>query len=263
MNEKKNGSSECPNMRRRFRPLLFKVCIGVLLITSSLVTLTGMHSKSSMQSQNGVDQKKNERFDNLVRADFFAGMDGDKAAFDRAMKLCADTLAKNPKHAGAMVWQGAGLVHLASLAFEKGDNNKGGELWERGLKEMDDAVNLEPKSLEVLIPRGATLLEASRSLPFPSQARALLEKGVNDYEMVLELQQPYFDKLSVHARAELLFGLGEGWYRLANKEKAHIYLSRVVKECQGSGLEDQAKRMLNESKLPMMQKTQSCVGCHA
>ena len=40
-----------------------------------------------------------ERFDSLVRSDFFAGMAGDKAAMNRAMKLCKGTIAKNPKHA--------------------------------------------------------------------------------------------------------------------------------------------------------------------
>lgn len=42
-----------------------------------------------------------ERFDSLVRSDFFAGMAGDKAAMNRAMKVCKGTIAKNPKHAGA------------------------------------------------------------------------------------------------------------------------------------------------------------------
>ncbi len=34
-----------------------------------------------------------QRFDFKVREDMFAGMDGDGAAFDRAMKLIAETLA--------------------------------------------------------------------------------------------------------------------------------------------------------------------------
>ena len=42
-----------------------------------------------------------QRFDFKVREDMFAGMDGDTAAFDRAMKLIADTLAREPDHAEA------------------------------------------------------------------------------------------------------------------------------------------------------------------
>jgi hypothetical protein len=50
---------------------------------------------------------------------------------------------------------------------------------------MDDAVTLEPENVAVLIPRGATLLEASREVPIAGQARALLARGVADYEQVL------------------------------------------------------------------------------
>ena len=45
------------------------------------------------------------RFDELVRADFFAGVAGDAAAMDRAMRLIEETLAKNPRHPEALVWR--------------------------------------------------------------------------------------------------------------------------------------------------------------
>lgn len=41
-------------------------------------------------------QITNERFDLLVRDDFFAGFAGDQAALDRVMKTCEDALA-NPR----------------------------------------------------------------------------------------------------------------------------------------------------------------------
>src|ERR1700730_1467701 len=85
-----------------------------------------------------------ERFDYLVRADFFAGMAGDAAAMDRAMKVCEDALAKNPKHAEAMVWHGGGLVFKAGQAFRTGNVERGVPLWTSGLKEMADAVALAP-----------------------------------------------------------------------------------------------------------------------
>lgn len=77
------------------------------------------------------------RSDYLVRADFFAGLRGEWPAFDRAMKLCEDTLAKNPRHAEVLVWHGSGLLYLAGQAFEAGDVPGGQDLWERGLSEMD------------------------------------------------------------------------------------------------------------------------------
>ena len=55
-------------------------------------------------------QLATQRFDYLVRADFFAGAAGDEARLARAMELCERTLADNPKHPEAMVWHGAGLL---------------------------------------------------------------------------------------------------------------------------------------------------------
>ena len=207
-----------------------------------------------------AQQKAEKRFDYLVRADFFAGLAGDEAALDRAMKVCEETLAKNPKHAEAMVWHGGGLLFISSKYFQKGDVQKGMQLWNRGIKEMDEAVALEPDNIGVLIPRGATLIPASRFVRSPDESIALLQKGVNDYERVLQIQKAYFANLSGHARGELLFGLAEGWQRLGNAEKSRNYFQRIVNEAQGSERQKQAKAFLDTGTLPA--STQSCTGCH-
>ena len=49
--------------------------------------------------QNPAATAPPERFDFVVRADFFAGFQGDTARFDRAMARCDEELAKNPDHA--------------------------------------------------------------------------------------------------------------------------------------------------------------------
>ena len=85
-----------------------------------------------------------ERFDFKVREDFFKGFAGDRAAFDRGMKTCEDILATNPKHAEALVWHGGGVFYQSGQLFAKGDATKGMELYNRGLKEMEDAVALGP-----------------------------------------------------------------------------------------------------------------------
>jgi tetratricopeptide (TPR) repeat protein len=202
-----------------------------------------------------------ERFDYLVRADFFAGFAGDQAAFERGMKVCSDTLAKNPNHAEALVWHGGGLLFIAGQAFQKADIRKGTELWDAGLKEMDRAVELEPNNVGVLIPRGATLLEVSRFVPEKAAQRALLEKAVGDYEKVLELQKPYFQTLSGHARGELLYGLAEGWLRLGNTDKARGYFQRIANECKDSGRQPQAAAWLEKGTLAGTEPM-SCTGCH-
>lgn len=219
--------------------------------------------EASTQSQSSMSgSNSRERFDFLVRGDFFAGFAGDQAALDRGMRACEDALAKNPNHAEALVWRGGGLVFLAGQSFQKGDIRKGVELWDRGLREMDRAVEIEPRSVAVLIPRGASLLTASRFVQDKAAGRELLEKAVGDYEKVLELQKAYFARLSGHARGELLFGLAEGWVRLGDTEKARAYFQRIISECKDSGRHPQAAAWLDKGTLagtnPM-----SCTGCHA
>src|SRR5258708_2410282 len=81
-----------------------------------------------------------DRLDLKVRNYFFAGFAGNGTALVKGMKMCEDALAENPKHAEAMVWHGAGLYVQAGKAFQGGDQQKGMELYQRGMKELDEAV---------------------------------------------------------------------------------------------------------------------------
>lgn len=202
-----------------------------------------------------------ERFDYVVRADFFAGMAGDQEAFDRAMKACETKLAKQPKHAEALVWHGGGLVFRSGQYFQKGDFQTGASLWQRGLEEMNEAGTIEPNNVAVLIPRGATLLNASKFERNPVEARKQLQTAVNDYENVLRLQSAYFDKLSTHARGELLVGLVEGWQRLGETTKAQAYADRIKREVDDPKFKyiERAQARLENKPTERM----SCTGCHA
>ena len=254
-------------IERSTAEILKKLIIAAFIAASSslffdgrAVGETAQETSTKAQSPPTVSDSR-ERFDFLVRADFFAGFAGDQAALERGMKVCEDTLARNPNHAEALVWHGGGLVFIAGQAFQKADIRKGVELWDRGLKEMDRAVELEPRNVGVLIPRGATLLPASRFVQDKAAGRAVLEKGVGDYEKVLDLQKPYFARLSGHARGELLFGLAEGWARLGNTEKARAYFQRIVSECKDSGRQPQAAAWLEKGSLAGTE-AMSCTGCH-
>src|SRR6266404_4849744 len=207
------------------------------------------------------EKEQTDEFDRLVREDFLAGLAGDRVAFDRAMKLCAETLAQNPKHARALVWHGSGLVFLATQAFAARDLPSGTNFWQQGMAEMDGAVALEPEHVGVLLPRGRTLLGVSRHAPDAAQARALLQTGVGDYEKALQLQKPRFQSLSLHARGELLFGLADGWHRLGSTNRAGFYFQRVIEQCDGSAYADQARVWLGTrdlSALPDSPQTAAC-----
>jgi tetratricopeptide (TPR) repeat protein len=201
-----------------------------------------------------------QRFDYLVRGDFFAGVAGDEARLNKAIELCEHTLEQNPAHAEALVWHGASLLVRASQAFQKGDGATGGPLFARGLKEMTDAVTLAPDNPGVLIPRGAVLLEATRGMP-PDMGRPLLESAVRNYEHALDIQAPIFNTLGDHAKGEMLFGLAEGWNRLGDKDKARTYFERLLADAPTSGQTAKGREWMATGVVPKSNGT-SCVGCH-
>jgi len=201
-----------------------------------------------------------QRFDLVVRNDFFAGFGGDPARLQKAMDTCERALADNPKNAEALVWHGSGLAFQGGMAFQKGDMRTGGELWARGTQEMDDAVAIAPDNVGVLIPRGAMLLQATQGMQ-PQMARPLIVKALGDYERVLAIQEPIFAALGDHPKGELLFGLAEGYSRLDQPEKARRYFDRLVKDAPGSGQTPKAKQWLADGTLPKNAGL-TCVGCH-
>jgi tetratricopeptide (TPR) repeat protein len=208
----------------------------------------------------GQVQKSEERFDEVVRDDFFAGMGGDSARFERAMKTCEEALAKNPKNASAMVWHGAGVYVRGGVMINKGDFANGKPMADRGVKEMADAVALDPENVQTRIPRAAIFISAARRMD-DTYSKSILELAVGDYEKVLQIEKSYFDSLPTHSKGELLGGLADGYRRLGNYDKATQLLERMVKEMPGTQYQTQAKRWLVD--LPKVDKQDRfCIGCH-
>ena len=201
-----------------------------------------------------------QRFDTVVRNDFFAGFAGNREALDRGMKRCEEILAADSKQAEVMVWHGSGVFFRSGEAAKAGDYPKAVELYQRGLAEMDVAVALAPEDVAVLIPRGATLLAASQGIP-GDNGKELLKTGLADYEKVYQLQKPYFDTLSGHARGELLFGLAEGYQRLGDAARAREWFEKLaaVTDPENGHLK-QAQAYLESGKL---NGAAACAGCHA
>ncbi len=213
-----------------------------------------------LAAQAGTSSPAGQRFDFVVRSDFFAGFAGDDARLQKGMEACERTLAEQPQHAEAMVWHGSGLIYEAGQAFQKGDPETGGALWSKGLAEMRTAVSLAPDDVGVRIPRGAMLLQVTRFMP-PERAKPLIETALDDYEHVLAIQEPYFATLGDHPKGELLFGLAEGYSRLGQPDRARAYFERLTKDAPSSGQAPKAKQWLADGTLPP-QKGLGCVGCH-
>lgn len=225
------------------------------MILSFILTFAAFLGQASSRPAPAAD-----RFDYMVRADFFAGVAGDEARLEKAIDLCERTLAQNPKHAEALVWHGGSLLVQSSFAFRKGDMATGGPLFDRGLKEMNDAVGLAPDNPGVLIPRAAVLFEATKGMP-PDMSRPLLQSAIANYEHVLAIQAPYFNALGDHGKGELLFGLAEGYARLGQAGKTRAYFERLITDAPTSGQTEKAREWMATGTIPSARGT-SCVGCH-
>jgi tetratricopeptide (TPR) repeat protein len=201
-----------------------------------------------------------DRFDYKVRNYFFAAFSGDTVSLDKGMKICEDLLAADSKNAPALVWHGAGLFFKSGQSFRSGNQKTGMDLWQRGLKEMDDAASIAPDDLQVRIPRGAVLLTASRTVPSADLARPLIEKGVADYEKAYSIQGPDLSGLGTHPRGELLIGLADGYSRLGNQEKAQQWFERIHQELPGTPYDKSAQTWLETKTLAPAQG--GCLGCH-
>jgi hypothetical protein len=202
-----------------------------------------------------------ERFDLKVREDFFAGMFGDTARLDAALRQTEEILRRNPRHAAALVWHGSGLITRAANAWTAGRNAEGERLWRQGIREMDRARAIAPNDLGVKIGRSAVLIGMSQAGWDPSdrRARTLLQSAIDDYEIVYAIQSPGLMSLSQHSRCELLFGLAAGWSRLDRAAKAGFYLERILEACRDSTYALEARDYLDA---PARRIDHNCIGCH-
>jgi hypothetical protein len=202
-----------------------------------------------------------QRFDFKVREDMFAGMDGDSAAFDRAMKLIADTLSADPDHAEALVWRGDARLFRAGQAFQRGAVAEGQTLAAQGIADMDRAVSLAPDSIAVRIPRATGLLPFARGMrPFNrAEADRLTRTAIGDFEFTVATSTPRWSKLGEHGRGELLGALADGWLALGETTKANAYLDRMTSELPGTPYAKNAavRRADRAAKVPL-----TCLGCH-
>jgi pimeloyl-ACP methyl ester carboxylesterase len=221
----------------------------------------GTEAVSGLWRQLAGGEKAVVRFDFKVREDMFAGMDGDRESFDRAMKTIADTLAADPDHAQALVWRGDGRLFLAGQAFRRGEIAEGRRLSGDGVADMMRAVKIAPDDLAVRIPRATGLAPFAVGIrPYDRAAADRLTRiALEDFEFALKASTPHWGKLDEHDRGELLGALAESWLQLGDGAKAGPYLDRMIAELPGTPYAVNAalRRANATSKKPL-----TCLGCH-
>src|SRR5438105_570261 len=129
-----------------------------------------------------------QRFEDLRAKDLQAALRGNSEDVERLMQIIEEALAINPRNAKAKVTHGIGLLRRSGDAAQKGEFESSAKLYQTAIDEMEQAVQLAPDDAAVRVPRGATLITASRVLP-PQMARPLLETGLSDFEKVLKVQE--------------------------------------------------------------------------
>jgi hypothetical protein len=233
--------------------------LGTFALTATLLALLFASMLFVAVSPAAEEPAPPPRFEDLVRADFFAGFRGDTARLDRGMQLCETTLAADPAHPDALVWHGAGLMFLAGRAAAAQDPVTARARVKQGLAEMDRAVAIAPDSLSVMLVRAVVLSSAAPRMRDQEAARAALQSAVGGFERAFTIQQPYFDRLSVHSRGELLAGLAESYARLGDMTKARVYLERMVNDLPDTPYQARARAWLEDG---AESGQLTCLTCH-
>ena len=201
------------------------------------------------------------RFDYVVRGDFFLGFTGNANALQRGRETTEKVLAEDPNHAEALVWHGSGTMFQAGQEFQKGNTQRGMELFQRGVEETDRAVQLSPDKVGVRIPRGSTLIGTVRVMGDNPMRPALLERARDDFQHSFDLQEQRLDQLGTHPLGELLQNLGDIYSRLGDVEKAAKYYGMLQARLPGTEYARRAAEwMKTRQTLPAAQA--QCVGCH-
>jgi hypothetical protein len=195
-----------------------------------------------------------------VRNDFFAGATGDAAALERAMAATERALAENGGNAQALSVHGFGNVIVGGQAYQKGDAARGGDLLQRGLAEMNQAVALAPSDGLVRALRGILLQQVSRQTPPPMQP-PMLESARSDFQFLFDAQAGKLDELGTHRLGELLQALGDVHSRQGRVPDAERYYTMIRQKLPGTEYDRRAAEWL-QTKQPLPAERTACVGCH-
>ena len=200
------------------------------------------------------------RFDIAVRNDLLAGLSGNSQALDRGMAACEKILAENPKDVDALVWHGIGTLILSRLELQKGNGQGAMEQAQKGIAEMDRAVEMEPGNLGVRISRGAALREATHEMP-PFMSDPLLEKARGDFQYTFDLQKDNLPPAE-HPLGELLQALGDIYSRQGKQDDAAKYYGLLKDRLPATEYGKRAAEWL-KTRQPLPAERSGCVGCHA
>lgn len=222
-------------------------------------SLTVFALAAALLLASAVPAQQTGRFDERVRDLFFSGFAGDPASLRRGMAIVEDVLEAYPDHAQALVWQASGWLFRSGQAFQQRDFGRGMSLFDKSVEQFSRAVSLAPDDVGVLIPRASSFLETARFVAHAPTRSMLLETAIGDFLKVHELQKPYFRSLATHSRGELLGAIADALWQMEERDRARVFLRRMVSELPASPYALAAQRQLDR---PGTTVRLTCLGCH-
>ncbi len=197
-----------------------------------------------------------------AREDIFAGpLGNDLNRMNVGMEKLAEILKENPKDPDAMALKAMGVAHLAVLAHESGDSEGFERQYGEALRLLDLALNIDPRGIGVNAVYGGTMLMNQGRMPTQHRQRAL-EKARDAYNVLYEEQQAQLDNMPLHHRGEVLAGVAESEYRLDNRERADVFMKRIVETMPGTAYARRAETWLSDPSSVTLRAKLVCGSCH-
>jgi tetratricopeptide (TPR) repeat protein len=194
-----------------------------------------------------------------VREDLFAGfLVDDLERFESGVRKVEAALAEQPGSSAARSWLASSQMYRAVRAHKAGNREEFDRWFKTSLETFSRAA--ESPNIGVFAIRGGTFAVFADQLPAEHQIDAY-RRVHESYSALKAEQAPFFDKLPVHMRGEVLAGLAQASARLGRNEEAESWLKQILETMPGTPYASRAKRWQEK---PEVSKSTSltCQTCH-
>ncbi len=196
------------------------------------------------------------------REDIFAGpLRNDLNQMNVGMNKLEEILKENPKDPDAMALKAMGLTHLAVRAHEDDDAEGFRTQYGQALRLLDEALTIDPRGIGVNAVYGGTMLLNQGRLPSQHRQRAL-EAARDAYNVLYEEQGAQLENMPLHHQGEVLAGVAESEFRLGNRERADVFMKRIVQTMSGTAYARRAETWLSDPDAVNLRSKLVCQSCH-
>lgn len=195
-----------------------------------------------------------------VREDIFAGfLTGEMVRFDVGMAKLERELKANPNDSDALAWRGGGKLLRAVRAHESGSPDIFERLYSEAQADFAKAREVAQNPGPVFAIVGGTYTVFADRFPSALRREAWMRAQEN-YRALYDQQKPYFARLPMHMRGEVLSGLAQAAQRLGDSE-ASLRLGELVAALPGSVYANRAARWQEQPSVAA-KTSLTCQTCH-